>query len=193
MPDQTPGHWLASHYVQVSDRAQNPGQADFERVVDEILDPRDQRYTFGALLDFHAIYDALIEAVGPEDVLMLPMEWLEQEPDAFAARLADWLGLQQDSLRLEQRENQNVRRSGKTTWQLRNAGWNDRLQTMLRGSAASIELTPDLSRKILVGYARSNRNFAEKAAMELAGLGYFASEEKDRSRKPEAVLGQAPV
>lgn len=46
-------HWLASHYAQMTDRNPKAGQADFERLVEEVTSHYLSRYSFGMLLDYY--------------------------------------------------------------------------------------------------------------------------------------------
>ena len=175
-------HWLASHYAQVSDR-KGGSQAGFESMVDRTLDPARERYGFGMLLDYGALHAALASVAGAERVLMLPHEALVAEPERVLRRLLAWLGTPEEAVRTllaAAADRANVRgeaRGGVPSWRLRPpslalGGRRFGLPSRL-WPARRIELTPDLSSRILAAYAEANARAAAAAGLDLAAYGYL--------------------
>jgi len=165
-------HWLASHHVQMSDRLA-AGQAAFEKLVADICDPRRDRFKLGALLDYAAIRSAAEAALGADAIAFYPMEWLESRPDHLAERLAGFLDLPVSALRLGAPQ-ENVRRAGAGRWALRRpSSARALISSLFRRGRNYIQLTPDLSTKILDTYRESNLELQEATGVDLQTLGYF--------------------
>ena len=123
--------WLASHYAQVSDRREKPGQRDFENLAARITDPHEERFTFGALLDYAATYSAISSAVGNDNVKVLPMEWLESNLSVLSRELADWLDLPSEAIELGSHRVENKRNTGRGIWKLRDRSWRSKTRRIL--------------------------------------------------------------
>lgn len=165
--------WLASHYAQISDRRPKAGQADFERMVTELADPWDERFTFGALLDHAATYRTLTAAVGAGEVTMMPMEWLIADRPALGRGLSEWLEREPGELQIASDETANVRKSGALSWHLRPGSRVQKIYWAARRRPSSIVLTPELSRSILKVYADSNGELVRSTGLDLDSMGYF--------------------
>ncbi|NYH97024.1 hypothetical protein [Novosphingobium marinum] len=167
-------HWLASHYAQVSDRSENPGQSDFEHLIDKIADPRAERFTFGALLDYAAIEQAVSESLGPESLVLIPMEWMNVHEAAFQNAIAGFLEIEPDALAWDCTVRDNKRSTGHDRWQLRKAaGGIGRLIGKAGSKPEQIELKPELSRRILDIYRAPNLETERLRGLDLQELGYL--------------------
>ncbi len=175
-------HWLASHYAQISDRLPRAGQAGFEAMVAEVLDPARARHGFGALLDFHLLRDALAGAVGPEALLILPLEALRDAPEATLGRILDWLDAPEDTARrvlaaaLDRPANV---RAQDAAWRLRAPtlrvpGLGRRLPRPAR-RRGTITLPSEVTAAILAAYGSGNRRLAATERLPLATWGYFGA------------------
>lgn len=170
--------WLASHYAQVSDRNPKAGQGDFERLVHEVTSPRLARYGFGTLLDYEALHEALVGAVGPENVLPFVHEDLQEDQGGTLGSLLGHLGLPQARIGEVAREvaggTRNVR-SSQDAWRLRAAPRRIRgvrIPGLPPAAPGRIVLTPEISKAVLEAYARSNEAFATAAGLNLRRHGY---------------------
>lgn len=181
--------WYASHYAQMSDRNPRAAQGDFERAVDALLDPARERYRLGMLLDYRRLREALTDGLGAANVMMAPYEDLQAAEARFLSRLASFL----DAGAAASTGgggfgacDRNVRSSGDDEWRLRPSQslarrlreraarlLGDRAGERLSGRGRAITLTPELSERILAGYAESNRRLASELDVDLAAFGYF--------------------
>lgn len=174
-------HWLASHYAQMSDRNPNAGQADFERLVNEVTSASLGRYGFGMLLDFCTITDHLENAVGDDGLTTLPYELLKTSPRAFLFQLLGSLNTPSHKIReiVERTPGTaaNVR-SEKGIWRLRPRSARQIAGVRLpnwswgRGNH-TIELTPALVKKICDAYSAGNHALAANKGIDLEEHGYF--------------------
>lgn len=168
-------HWLISHFVQMSDRGNRNGQADFDALISRISDPRSERYTFGALLDYASTYAACVDALGRDNVTFCPMEWLETEKEAIRSRLAEFLDIAPENLVLDARQRENVRHASNGRWKLRRPrSLRFRILQMLTRRSRHVTLEPSVSRRILEVYRGSNLELAEQTGLDLQALGYFS-------------------
>lgn len=174
-------HWLASHHAQMSDRNPIAGQADFERLVREVTSPNLARYEFGMLLDYGAIYDRLRQVIDSQDLLVLPYELLRQSPQLFLRTFLEGLNTPSDKVaeivRLTKGTTANVR-SEQGVWKLRAPPARKIAGVRLPGQVfgkreQTIELTSDISDRILKAYAASNQTLAAKTGVNLGDHGYF--------------------
>jgi hypothetical protein len=172
--------WFASHYAQVSDRNLRAGQADFEATAARLADPRCGRHGFGALLDYHALHAAMAAALGREAVLMLPYELLTADRLAFDRALSDFLGGGEavrralETARETTTGRSNVR-SAEGGWRLRpRLSRTDRLLAAagLHRPLKRIELTPEISRRLMEAFAPANAALAAETGLDLARFGY---------------------
>lgn len=203
--------WLASHYAQLSDRKANASQKAFETYVRDWLSPSAGRYLNGIRTDYKALHEELVAALGQPNVLMLPYEWLDEDPAAFLECLFEFLELA-DAHRLTSelapaasRKRSNQRSTAPNSWQLRRREVMDtkvvhlqparifqrlKLPTALplpwpeTEREASIELTPALSREILAVYGEGNRRLAADLGLDLGRYGYYAG---DGERREDAT------
>lgn len=176
--------WLASHYAQISDRNHAASQADFERMARSTISAFQARYEFGMLLDYAALYDALVDVVGARGVAMIPYEQLSADSEAFYHRLSGFLGvavLPQGPDANGANADRNVRSAGAQTWELRASSRGaGRLVHALLGRIRlhglvrprTITLTDELSREILDVYRHSNVRLARALSTDLAPYGY---------------------
>lgn len=166
-------HWIASHYAQTSDRRERPGQNDLATLIRRIADPRQERFTFGALLDYAAIHDCAVAAVGCEDTFFLPVELLDADTEFVEQRLARFFETDVDSVRLSRKERSNVRRVEQDVWKLRSGSRRHRIQRALSLRADTVRLTSELSGEIKAIYADSNARLDRILDVDLRNLGYL--------------------
>ncbi|MFW5642331.1 MAG: hypothetical protein ACOCY0_06160 [Roseicyclus sp.] len=178
--------WYASHYAQISDRNPDAGQKDFEAAVGRLVDPERGGRRFGRLLRYDGLRAALVDALGAGNVLVCVYETMRETPDAFAADLATFLGRPVPLPARGAGSGSNVRNVGGRSWALRRydrraAGENARtaaqaaratLRRLRPGAPGSIELTPELSERILTAYRASNLRLARDIDADLARYGY---------------------
>ncbi len=174
--------WLGSHYAQMSDRIPNASQRDFERFVDEWLDPCGDYYSKGLLLDYAAQHRAMSWAVGAGHLMMMPFEALRAEPEAYLSSLRTFLG--DPPLRPapdDDAEACNVRSIHGDRWELRRPrpafrlGGRFGLRLPEPGRGRHVALDDDLRRKILAAYGGSNRRTAQLTGWDLGRFGYSAA------------------
>ena len=166
-------HWIASHYAQTSDRRDKPGQNDMAALIQRIADPRQERFTFGALLDYAAIYDCAVAAVGRDDALFLPVESLDIDPEFVEQRLAGFFDADVEAVRLSRKQRANVRRVEQDVWKLRPGSRRHRILRALALRADTVRLTPEFSRDIKIIYANSNERLNSLLDIDLGSLGYL--------------------
>lgn len=178
-------HWYASHYAQISDRNPHASQTNFEEALDRLLDPAQGRYMLGMLLDYASLHRALAGALGEGNVLMAPYEELKEVPERFIDRLSAFLEtpLPTPSATDEGSGERNVRSCGATRWKIQpfgnRSGRRARIAARVRSlhphfrRRAAIELTPELSDRMLTAYAASNRALAETLDLDLRQYGYL--------------------
>lgn len=174
---------LASGYAEVSDRVRGASQENFERWVRRVLDPGRAYYDGGGVHhNYYLFWKQITRAVGPQDVLVLPIEQLREDWAAYVERLFAFLDIVAEGLsirhRLSQSEGslrQNVRAAVIDTWCLRTPmemGLRPWLGRLVRAWGdvdhlplpwpdwryePKIRLTPDLKAFILGVYADKNR------------------------------------
>jgi hypothetical protein len=180
--------WFASHYAQMSDRNPRAGQRDFEASVADLVDPDRGGRKLGRLLHYDRLHARLSEALGEDNLFLFSYETLRGTPDRFARRLGAFLGLGA-ALDLDVGGEGNVRSAGAQKWALRRY---DRRADARNGRAlplrlaragmarfgsrrsGAIELTPELSARILAAYRPSNLRLAAKdPAADLERHGYL--------------------
>ncbi|SPJ26499.1 hypothetical protein [Palleronia abyssalis] len=114
--------WLASHYAQMSDRNSRAGQRDFGRLLTDVISPARSRYNFGTLLDFGSLYQVLVDAMGPDKVMVWPYEHLQETPMEFLRELLAALNASPTNIEsicnAAMGSTANVRSSGQS-WKLR--------------------------------------------------------------------------
>lgn len=169
--------WLASHYAQVSGSNPDAGQKDFERLVAQVADPRGARYGFGMMLDWRALHRTLCDAVGEENVLLIPHERLAADRAEVLDGVGRWLGADRNTIQSLQRaagpHRSNVR-SQDGFWALRDRPRTVgplRLSGRLRRRGGRIALTGEISRTILASYAPANAALCD-AGVDVARFGY---------------------
>ncbi|MFB0613927.1 sulfotransferase domain-containing protein [Aurantiacibacter poecillastricola] len=177
--------WLGSYYAQKSDRREDASQEDFERFVDERLDPAQGRYEGESMmLDYAAMLEAISETLGKANVLPLVYEDMERHPAQFAQTLCSYLDAAdagQSIVATLAQGRENARSGGDDTWQLRPparpagtlaARFARKLERKL-ADPGTITMTGELRKRILEAYEASNRRFAEISGRDLARHGYF--------------------
>lgn len=173
---------LASGYAQVSDKVKGASQENFERWLRRVLDPARGYYEGGGLHhNYYLFWQKITEAVGAENLLVLPLELLQENMSEYLGRLFDFLDLPEEgkhittSVHENANRKRNARSSSENTWRLRepmNTGLRLRPGRLFRtvglpdrlplrwpdfGREEEIRLTPELKASILNVYAAGNR------------------------------------
>ncbi|WP_292294451.1 hypothetical protein [Marivita sp.] len=172
--------WLASHYAQMSDRNPRAGQENFERLLSDVISPQFSRYAFGSLLDFGSLYQNLASVMGSENIMVWPYEQVKEDALGFLRSLLPVLNTPaadaQATYEAASGSKANVRSAGQT-WTLRpNGNRLSRLRSRFssrKASPATINLTNDLSQRVLQAYAAQNHRFSEATGVDLRKYGYF--------------------
>lgn len=143
--------WLASCYAEASLRFPNFDQADFNRRMVGIADLDDGDPALG-WLDYRRAREALAHALGPENVLLLPLERLSSAPSETLGQLSALLGgidlLGEHTAEIASQPS-NQLSAGSNMWRLRRDG-------------SPIQLDPGLQRALRQRFAASNRALANE-------------------------------
>lgn len=181
--------WYGSRYAQHSNRIVGAGQKHFERRVRSLLGPEYDR--LGAYGDYDRMRRYLVDALGEDNVLLLPYELLVADPSRFMDEMLRFVGSSMRPGELIEdgavKGSANVRRAQGQRWNLRPGrpaitvrperlrkilGVGRRMPIWFNRNEEAIEMTPELSREILRAYDESNRRLAEATGMPLDELGY---------------------
>lgn len=187
--------WLASEYAQNSHKIRGASQENFEAWVREVTSTSLGRCAGGGeKLDYSSWWEAVGNAVGKENVFLLPFELLKENQTAFLNQWLSFLGVEERAQiigALSSAEDEENRRSTSSSrWALRppvrtgpslwpRVTWKLGLPTKLPmrwpdfARESSIRLTPELSERILTTYADGNRRLDEAVPhLELEAYGY---------------------
>ena len=143
--------WLASCYAEASVRFPNFGQKDFNQRMAGITELGDADPALG-WLDYRGARDALAHTLGPENVLLLPLEQLSSSPVETLGQLSaflggiDLLGEQAAEITSQPR---NQLSTGSNMWRLKRDG-------------SPLQLDPGLQRALRQRFAASNRALADE-------------------------------
>lgn len=190
---------FGSAYAQVSDRRRGVGQADFEHHVETLVASNAPWPDGGSGMDYEAIRQAAVGAFGAGNVLFLPYEMMDADPETFYGRLLDMLGAT-DADRaavtsaVADGGRANRRSTQADTWALRPLQpW---LRVRLRPSRlaralrlpshltvrpwdptreSTIAMTDRLRQTVLTRYDEGNRALAESLGIDLGRYGYFSN------------------
>lgn len=190
--------WVASSYAQLSNRWAGASQDHFEEYVSSLLDPATDYYVNGVALDYHLLWQALVQAVGQQNVLMLPYELMKADMPEFLSRWFQFLEVPEEGVQIietltdrSQSRKRNVRSLSQDTWKIR-----ERVRKHLRlrpgrvfaalglptklrlpwpdfKRGDKIRLTPELKERFVNTYEDSNQAFAEAIGMDLSSYGYY--------------------
>jgi hypothetical protein len=143
--------WLASRYAESSKHHPEFGQQDFEVRMVRIAASEKLEGAF-AWLDYAAVRDAFVTALGEENVLIAPMERIKQEPRAMLEEMGAFVGADlvasYETIPEEAKDHRpNQLSSGENSWQLRKDG-------------STIRLPPELQAALLARFTKSNRALA---------------------------------
>ncbi|MBK1733881.1 hypothetical protein CKO15_01015 [Halorhodospira abdelmalekii] len=175
--------YLPSFYAERSDRIGHAGQRDFEAQLGRILD-RDYA-TQGAFLDYAQTVEGLRQVLPAQDLLVMPFERLQQEPECFLRALCSFIG--EDfaglSTRVEPGRRGRQRTGGRpNSWQLRRRRGGVVRPAALRrrlgldAERTEVTLTAELGERIRSVYRPANQQLAEvdpALAESLATYGYL--------------------
>jgi len=193
---------FASSYAQISDRRVGASQADFEQRVDSLIGTRSAYYRTGSgsAFDYEQLLRALRDAVGAQNVLLLPYELMRNDMEAFLSEWFAFLGLPNEGKSVIQAvksvsgSKQNVRSTSDNTWRIRERTERDVPFIWLRPGRvfsalglpnklllrwpdfkreSEIRLTEELRNKIMDRYRESNRALERAIGMDLSQYGYY--------------------
>ncbi len=183
--------WLASKYAQRSDRIVGASQRDFEARIRYYMDKNEGYYADGIILDYMLLWGALEAAVGEQNILMIPYEYLRCDPTGFLQRLNDFHAAEtkgEDALALARRAatlQTNVRSIAPDTWRLhppkratllRSLHHSKAMKQILVGAMFRervIHITEPLRRQILDTYRNSNLAIGARIGFDLQKFGYY--------------------
>lgn len=177
--------WLASRYAQSSKFIVNASQADFESQVRQLLSSSvTVQYQEGQWLNYDRVYGKLVEAIGEENVLLLPYEMLKNEPETFVQSIERFtdseLDLSGKNAEISLKTNvRSQKRDGVKFWKLRSRRFrflNNRVGKMLENHdpfPKYISVSEEFRREILENFKRSNKELSDKLGLKLESYGYF--------------------
>ncbi len=149
--------WLASRYAESAKDNPDFDQAGFARHITAIADGTARAAPLD-WLDYAHVYDALADVFGPQNLLFLPLEAVEQMNAAeCAGRIAAFLALPQApqapaALPEAARRNVSARAEG---------GWR------LKSGNGHIELTPAMESAIAARFAATNAGLRDRTGIAL--------------------------
>ena len=85
------GEWIASKCAQRSDRILHASHSHFEERIEYYIDLACGFYADGIVLDYALLRDLLAQAIGDENVLMLPYELFKHSPLRFLQHVTDFV------------------------------------------------------------------------------------------------------
>lgn len=163
--------WVPSAYVQESNHRENPCQMDFQEHVSALLDPHRRLYEDGIVLDYHAVSRGLMDALGEENVLILPYEMMKEDPSNFFGNWVDFLDLSEDDSDQLQSLTEQFPLRTRNARALRGDRW--AINENEKGGGEEIELTKNLSNQILETFRRPNKRLNNMINTDLKRYGYF--------------------
>jgi hypothetical protein len=169
--------WLASRYAESSKNHPEFCQKDFEARMGRLAKSEPLNGAF-AWLDYAAVRAAFIEALGPENLLMVPMERLTCDPHAMLEEMSAFVGADliasYDEIPEEAKGHRpNQLSTGENAWRLRKGGH-------------TLRLPPELQAALLARFADSNRRLGREIPLGFEPLPVElpASPKKVRARAP---------
>jgi len=84
--------WIASYYSQISNRIKNASQKNFEDFVNYIVDYKRGYYYEGISINYNILYDVVCDAIGKNNVLMIPYETFKHRPESFVNEWFNFMG-----------------------------------------------------------------------------------------------------
>jgi hypothetical protein len=173
--------YLGSLYAKAGFQAETPGQVDFERQVLEIIDPKKRYFLDGVWLDYELTRDLIAQAIGKENVLMIPLEQLGTEPQRYLSALSSFVGepVNPESVAAGRL---NSRSLTTDSWQIKKDAmkWSARKKPFgsyraLLAGPIQISLSASVKEQILATYRQSNEALASALNIDLAQFGYYGS------------------
>lgn len=177
--------WLASRYAQSSKFIVNASQSDFKYQTRELLGHGAIHYQEGQWIDYSKVYEQIVEALGEENVLLVPYEMLKDEPKVFVNKIEKFTD---STFELNGRgaddvfSKTNVRSKkskGKKLWKLRGKGiglLGSKINKKLEGFKIFdkyISLPDTLSKKILESCRDGNEKLSKRLDLGLEKYGYY--------------------
>jgi hypothetical protein len=180
--------YLGSYYAKAGALAETPGQADFERQALEIIDPEKRYFVDGIWLDYKMTRDLVAQAIGENNVLVLPLEQLGNEPSRYFSALYNFIG-EPPNLDRVTLERSNFRSVAPDFWRIRESAMKRAARKKPFGTLRAflarpteIRLSPALKEKILAIYRDSNQDLAASLDVDLAQYGYCGTPGRKRAR-----------
>jgi hypothetical protein len=169
--------YLCSRYANLSDRIESASQADFERQVRDVLNMSARYFIDGVWLDFEKTAQMLAEAVGGNNLLILSLEQLSDQPAAYLSALSGFLGIpipEDVDLTVV-----NARSETEDIWRLKRERYKftgrlmNPFMAALGKKPGTISLPEDLRAQVIQTYSQSNRRLAKHVSADLGRYGYF--------------------
>lgn len=156
--------WLASRYAESARAREDFSQADFERRIWELAAGPAK----GSLqwLDYDVAHEQLCRAVGESNVLLMPMELVDNELETATHRLQEFMGESGWFASFQEREREgkvrrrNVLSRGENAWKL-------------RGHRSQLLLPTNAQRAILTRYREGNQRISDRLSLNLDRFDYF--------------------
>jgi hypothetical protein len=162
--------YLASRYAQHGVLAEEPGQADFERQSLEIIDPAKRYFVDGIWLDFQMTRDLIVDVLGVNGVLILPLEQLNSDRMGYFKALGGFLD---EAIGLDDATGHrlNMRGVAPDIWRC-HAQEVPRKFDSEKPSDFEIYLSQEVKSRILATYKDSNARLASDIGIDLTRYGY---------------------
>ena len=197
---------FASRYAQGSGRHLGASQSDFEQRVRSYISMTQtyQQYNYhghGVTRNYEHLWKAMVEAVGAENILMLPYEMMKEDLSSFMEAWLSFINIDMDAAMLvdkakegEKIRKRNVRSSSENRWALRPRSREGAQILNMRPTRLfqalglptkvplrwpdfnrddEIHLTPELRAEVMNFYESSNRATAEAIGIDLGQYGYY--------------------
>lgn len=141
--------WLASRYAESSKDLIGLDQSDFDRRMHDLAR---RKVLDGPLawLDYAAVRQEFSAALGPENLLLVPLEWIGARPEETIRQLEGFCGLTPgDAWALKaSRQARNPLSKGPNTWRMRRGG-------------KMLHMDPEIEAALRARFAASNETLAQ--------------------------------
>ena len=176
--------WLASNYAEFSHLIRFASQSDFEKQVDHLIDPKMRYYWEGVWLNFQYIRDCIVNSVGKDNLAILPQEFLAKSPELYLEKLSRFIddkGILQSPKTIYEK---NKNRTDINKWKLKPRNYyirplslfnkyTNRIVKFKTPRTNYIEITNQLSNKILAPFISSNKILDKYENLNLKEYGYY--------------------
>jgi hypothetical protein len=167
--------WLASMFSQFSGGVRGASQKSFDEWVQYLVhDPVGYYSGGGSKVEYYMVYKKLKNAIGSDNVLIIPFEMLKNDPKLFLSKWSKFIGEKNVHISVKETSEMNKNSLNNNTWRIKkpiNEGFKvypNRLQSILRvpnripnrwpdfGRDKEVYLSESLSDEIMQVYRESN-------------------------------------